>query len=190
MITFEDIQKANEGLQTMNIKGKDYVQVNQRIKAFKRLYPEGFIITDIINLDGGICTMTARCGYYTEDGKQITLGTGTAQEKETSSYINKTSYIENCETSAVGRALGNAGLGIDVSIASAEEMNNACRQQMVEQEECVICECCHKPITSVIKRDGSPWKVTDMAEYSSQKYGKKLCGECMKAEDKARKGKE
>ena len=62
-----------------------------------------------------------------EDG--TILATGTAYEKENSSFINKTSYIENCETSAVGRALGFAGFGIDVAIRSAEEAANAEMQQ-------------------------------------------------------------
>ena len=68
--------------------------------------------------------MRASCGYY-ENGQAITLGTGMAFEKESSSSINQTSYIENCETSAVGRALGMAGFGIETSMASAEEMDSA-----------------------------------------------------------------
>ena len=54
---------------------------------------------------------------------------GYAQEKESSSFINKTSFIENCETSAVGRALGMCGFGIDTSIASYEEVQNAINNQ-------------------------------------------------------------
>jgi hypothetical protein len=57
------------------------------------------------------------------------LSTGFAQEKESGSYINKTSYIENCETSAVGRALGFCGYGIDDSLGSANEVANAMLQQ-------------------------------------------------------------
>ena len=57
------------------------------------------------------------------------LGSGHAYEKESSSFINKTSYIENCETSAVGRALGMAGFGIDTSVCSAEELTNAINNQ-------------------------------------------------------------
>jgi len=53
------------------------------------------------------------------------LAVGHAYEKEGSTFINKTSYIENCETSAVGRALGMLGIGIDTSIATAEEVNIA-----------------------------------------------------------------
>ena len=55
-----------------------------------------------------------------------------AEEKETSSYINKTSYIENCETSAVGRALGFIGLGSENSIASLEEVANAINNQQAK----------------------------------------------------------
>ena len=62
------------------------------------------------------------------------LGTGTAYEKESSTFINKTSYIENCETSAVGRALGMAGFGIDTSVASAEEVKNAINNQTKADE--------------------------------------------------------
>ncbi len=140
---FKDIQKVNEGLSTTDIKGKSYIEVNQRIKGFRQLYPEGFIHTEMVSNENGICVFKAEVGYtlsntaesgipYTED---IVLATGTAYEKEQSSYINKTSYIENCETSAVGRALGMLGIGIDTSIASAEEVANAIAQQEAKADE-------------------------------------------------------
>jgi hypothetical protein len=123
-IKFEDIQKANETLKATNIKGKDYIEVNQRIKAFRMLYPMGTIQTELISNENGVCIFKA-----TVSNENIILGTGTAYEKESSSFINKTSYIENCETSAVGRALGMSGFGIDTSIASFEEVANAITQQ-------------------------------------------------------------
>lgn len=130
MITYEQIAKANEGLTTVDIKGKDYVQVAQRIKAFRILYPEGFIKTDIVSLADGVCVMRARAGYYTDDGKEVVLGTGTALEREESSFINKTSFVENTETSCIGRCLGFLGLGIDAdAICSAEELANALKNQ-------------------------------------------------------------
>lgn len=128
-ITFEDIRKANEGLGTVDVKGKDYVVVPQRVKAFRMLYPEGFIVTDILSNEGGVVIMQAKAGYYDQAGNPITLGTGLAFEKQDSSYINKTSFIENCETSAIGRALGFLGLGIDAAICSAEELINAMNNQ-------------------------------------------------------------
>ena len=62
-----------------------------------------------------------------EDGRVI--ADGIAEETKGSTFINKTSYIENCQTSAWGRALGNLGIGIDTSIASAEEVKTAIKQQ-------------------------------------------------------------
>ena len=131
-IKFEDIKKANETINTTNIKGKEYAEVNQRIKAFRMVYPHGTIGTELISNENGICIFKATVGY-SENGVFFVLGTGTAYEKENSSFINKTSYIENCETSAVGRALGMAGFGIDTSVASAEEVANAMTQQDSEK---------------------------------------------------------
>ena len=124
-ITFDDIQKANETIITTDIKGKDYAEVNQRIKAFRMVYPTGTILTKIKSNENGVCVIKAY--IYAEDDRL--LATGTAYEKENSTFINKTSYIENCETSAIGRALGIAGFGIDTSVASAEEVQNAIENQ-------------------------------------------------------------
>lgn len=135
MITYQDICNANETLKFSDIKGKNYAEVPQRVKAFRMLYPQGFIITDMVSNDGGVCVFKATAGYYGENGEAYTLGTGTAYEKENSSFINKTSYIENCETSAVGRALGFLNIGSDTSIASYEEVQNAINNQDQEKKE-------------------------------------------------------
>lgn len=129
MITYADIQKANGTLVFSPIHGKNYAEVPQRVKAFRILYPQGFIITEMLSNENGVCVIKATAGYYAEDGSPLTLGTGMAYEKEGSSNINRTSYIENCETSAVGRALGFLGLGSETSIASYEEVQNAIKQQ-------------------------------------------------------------
>lgn len=124
MATWEEIKKANEGLKTTDIKGKKYVEVNQRIKAFRMVYPNGSISTDIERLEGGYVLMKATAS----DGDRV-LGTGYAYENQKASKINSTSFIENCETSAIGRALGMCGFGIDSSLASYEEVSNAIQQQ-------------------------------------------------------------
>lgn len=145
-MTFEDLQKANETIKTLDVKGKEYAEVNQRIKAFRMLYPTGTIETEMLSNENGVCVFKASVyipdrvrDYHSNslasiDYKRL-LGTGTAYEKENSTFINKTSYIENCETSAVGRALAMCGIGIDTSIASAEEVENAINNQEITVDE-------------------------------------------------------
>ena len=128
-MNFKDIEKVNSEILLIDIKGTAYADVSQRVQAFRKLYPEGFITTEIVTLSEGICVIKAEAGYYGPNNVKVTLGTGTAYEKEGSGFINKTSYIENCETSAVGRALGMLGIGIDGAIASANETLNATIQQ-------------------------------------------------------------
>ena len=130
-MSYLDIAIANEQIRTIDIKGKEYSEVNQRIKAFRMVYPRGTIKTDMLSNENGVCVFRAE--VYDEIGELI--ATGTAYEKEDSTFINKTSYIENCETSAIGRALGMAGFGIDVSVASAEEVGNAIQNQNITQQD-------------------------------------------------------
>lgn len=135
-MTFEDLQKANETIKTLDVKGKEYAEVNQRIKVFRMLYPEGTIETEMLSNENGVCVFKASVYAYKQDiptQRQLLLGTGHAYEKENSTFINKTSYIENCETSAVGRALAMCGIGIDTSIASAEEVQNAINNQITKE---------------------------------------------------------
>lgn len=140
-ITFDQIVEANKTIQTMPIERKDkktgkvsskeYAVVNERIKAFRMLYPCGCITTELLSDDGERCMFRA----VISDENCRVLGTGTAFELKSSSFINASSYIENCETSAVGRALAMCGIGIDVSIASYEEVANAIQNQPKEEEK-------------------------------------------------------
>lgn len=139
MITYDVIAKANETINKTEIKGKPYAEVFQRVNAFRMVYPEGTIQTDMMDYGNGVCVIQATI----KDGDKV-LATGTAYEKEGSTYINKTSYIENCETSAVGRALGMAGFGIDTSVSSFEEVANAIVQQEVHQKIDKISKSCYK----------------------------------------------
>ena len=112
-------------LKTINIHGKDYVEVNERIKYFRENYKGWSLASELIDLTENRCVIKASI----TNEKDKVIATGIAYEVMGSSYINKTSFIENCETSAWGRALGNLGIGIDTSIASAFEVNNAIIQQ-------------------------------------------------------------
>lgn len=121
-VSYEQIQKANEEITMTDIKGKDYAGVNERIKAFRKVYPSGIIITEIEEIKEDY----VRARAYVKDETGRIIATGTASEALTGDdkkdYINKTSMVENCETSSVGRALGFAGFGVDKAIASAEDI--------------------------------------------------------------------
>lgn len=112
-------------MKTTDIKGKPYVEVNERIKYFRANFKDWALTSEIVSLENGVCVIKAT--VLNPEG--VVKATGYAYEKEGSTFINKTSYIENCETSAWGRALGNLGIGIDTSIASAEEVLNASLNQ-------------------------------------------------------------
>lgn len=128
MYKYTDLAKVNSELKTTDIKGKEYAAVAERIRAFRKLCPDGQIVTEFIRLDDGLAVCRAAVSIYDEEGRQKVIGTGTAYEKEGSSNINRTSYIENCETSAVGRALGMAGFGLLGDVATADEVNRAQEQ--------------------------------------------------------------
>ena len=141
MSEWEDIEKANSEMVLFPIERKNketgktetkmYAPVNERIKAFRKVYPTGSITTEIVSEDDKVIEVKA---YVYVDGD--ILSTGHAFEIKNGSYINRTSYLENCETSAVGRALGFAGFGIDVAIASAEELSGAqAEQERIRIEE-------------------------------------------------------
>lgn len=124
MIDGVKLQTVSNDLPTIDLKGKKYVEVKERVRGFRALCPNGQIITEVMNMTDDAVTFRAS---VIVDG--VVLATGTASEEKGTSYINKTSYIENCETSAVGRALGFLGIGIPDSIGSADEVRNAQEQQ-------------------------------------------------------------
>lgn len=127
---YKDLERVNSEISFIDVKGKNYADVANRVKAFRKLFPNGGIKTELVSLDNGVCVIKAEC--FDEEGKL--LASGTAYEKEGSSFINKTSYIENCETSAVGRALGFIGIGVENDIASVQEVLNAEQQQNDEKQ--------------------------------------------------------
>jgi len=118
---------SNYKFKTTNIRGKQYVEVNERIKFFRQedQYKNWTIATDFPLLDAENCV--CKCTIANEQGRVVAVGH--AHEEKGSSNINKTSYVENCETSAVGRALAMLGIGIDTSIASANEVEDAIAKQ-------------------------------------------------------------
>ena len=114
---------------SIDIHGREYVMVNERIKIFRDQFEGWSLTSDLVKLTDDCCVVKATV----TDKEGNVMATGYAQEDRSSSNINKTSYLENCETSAWGRALACLGIGIDGAIASTEEVVNAVINQNPEQ---------------------------------------------------------
>lgn len=118
-------------MRKISIQGKDYVPVHERLTEFWKNNPSWSIRTEIIDSPQG--KVRFRACVFDENG--LLRATGHGEEKENSTFINKSSYVENCETSAIGRALGLMGIGIDTSLASYEEVANAMAQHEEPPEQ-------------------------------------------------------
>ena len=114
---------------TVKVKGKDYKLVAKRVDEFRLKFKGYGIDTKIIDLglESGVVVIEAKI----KNPENQVVGSGHAEEKRNSSQINKTSALENCETSAIGRALASMGLGGGV-YASADELANALTQQNIQ----------------------------------------------------------
>ena len=116
-------------METIKIHGRDYVTVSERVKFFRSRdeYRGWSIITECIRgtMEDAlfICRVT--------DQENEVMSTGHAYEVAGTSNINKTSHVENCETSAVGRALAFLGIGIDGGIASLDEILSARQMEYI-----------------------------------------------------------
>lgn len=100
-----------------------YETVAQRLERFWTAFPHGQIVTNMMHYDAS--TVIFRCEAFDNDGRLIS--TGWAEEVLGSSPVNKTSFLENCETSSVGRCISNSGLGHTGERASMEEMSKVNR---------------------------------------------------------------
>jgi len=114
-------------MKSVNIKGKQYITVNERLIYFRKqaIFKGWRIVEELVDLNDkeGVFKVSIL------DAENNIISSAHAQEYRDTSYINKTSFLENGYTSALGRALGYLGIGIDTSIATAEEMVNALNGQ-------------------------------------------------------------
>ena len=119
-------QRTTAKLKTVNIKGKPYITVDERLIYFRQNYPNYCLVSEVIEKTENSILIKANL----RDKYGCIIATGLAYEEKDSNHINKYSYVENCETSAWGRALANFGIGINAgSVASADEVNNAIAKQ-------------------------------------------------------------
>jgi len=113
--------------QPNNDRFADYVSVAERLSKFYERCPEGRIVTSIVqhDIETGFVLMRAEVFRKSDDASPS--ATGHAFEVRGESYVNKTSYVENAETSSVGRALAMLGFEVKRGIASREEMQKTVR---------------------------------------------------------------
>jgi len=113
-------------MKSINIQGKEYIMVHERILEFHKRYPKGYIVTEILSpLDSDMVVMRATVEPNDTENDRPFIAHSQASWNDTKSKVNSTSALENCETSAVGRALGFLGVGIVEGFASADEVVKA-----------------------------------------------------------------
>ena len=128
----EKIQSAIQSMHSLNLRGNEYTQVQQRVEAFRKHVGTAYSIHSEILVNDGK-TVLIQANIQDKDGRVI--ATGLAEELRGSSNVNKTSPIENCETSAWGRALANLGLH-GGKMASVEEIQIAKnKEKIIDQEK-------------------------------------------------------
>lgn len=100
----------------------DYIPVNERLEKFYSDHPSGRVLTSVLEHSAEQGFILMRAEIYRSQEDALPAATGHAFEERSQGYVNPTSYIENCETSAVGRGLALLGYEIKRGIASLEEM--------------------------------------------------------------------
>jgi len=113
----------------VNIHGKQYHTVAKRVGDFRHDYADYSLTTEIIQAGDPVIM---KATISNKDGRII--ATGHAEELRGASQINRTSALENCETSAIGRALAAFGIA-GTEFASADEVANAIHQQSNSKPE-------------------------------------------------------
>lgn len=121
-------------LKTVSIQGKPYVEVSERLRYF-RASPEFYgwaIVTEVLKDSDELVRMRA----IIKNQYGVVVGDGIAEEmKDEKNFVNKSSHVENCQTSAWGRALASVGIGISSQVRSYDEMINALESQESASEE-------------------------------------------------------
>ena len=110
-------------IKTITIQRNEYVMVNEKVKFFRSepQYKDWSIESDIIKHENNDVIVKT----VIRDTKGVIRSTGLAHEVAGSTRINSTSHVENCETSAIGRAMSGLGIGVDSSYSSGNEVEMA-----------------------------------------------------------------
>tara|TARA_B110000967_G_C18783218_1_gene509405 strand:- start:141 stop:947 length:807 start_codon:yes stop_codon:yes gene_type:complete len=117
---------------TINIKGKEYATVVSRVNHFRQesIYKNYSINTEVLFWDKDKDQIIIRATIFDNaSDNHLIIASGIAHEEKADRGVNATSYVENCETSAIGRALACLGIGVEDAYASAFEVEYAIDKQ-------------------------------------------------------------
>ena len=153
-------------MKKIQIKGKDYVPVNERVIHFRQNFgdkktPFG-LNTHVVQWDVDNKQIIIQA-VITDQADRV-VGSGIAHEwqDDPNSFVNSTSYVENCETSAIGRALASIGIGVEDAYASANEVEGAVSRQRQQKHP--------KPKVKAEKPNVADEMVTESTQFDSSAY--------------------
>lgn len=125
-------------MKTIKIKGKSYTPVNERLKSFRASKKMNEKTDQMISIEDRVVHCNDKeviMEVTIKDHNNRVISRAHAHEYRDNSNINKTSFLENCSTSALGRALGYLGIGIDTEFASVDEMLGAVGSKKIDQNQ-------------------------------------------------------
>jgi len=113
----------------MRFNPDEYITVSERIEKFYAKFPQGRIITTIIEHSAETGFILIRAEVYREPDDALPAATGHAYELRSAGHVQAGSYVEVCETSSVGRALALLGFEVRRGVASREEVIRGAKKQ-------------------------------------------------------------
>jgi hypothetical protein len=128
----------------------DYETCEVRLDKWWKENPDGRVATELISFQNGQYIVQAY--LYRTFADSVAYSTGLAEEKISDRGVNSTSALENCETSAIARALANANYAAKGKRASRSEMTKVARQQMSEPKQYVP-----------VPKEDDPWTIKTVA---------------------------
>ena len=113
----------------MRFNPDEYITVHERIEKFYAKFPQGRILTSIVEHNEETGFILMRAEVFREPDDALPAATGHAYELRSAGHVQAGSYVEVCETSSVGRALALLGFEVRRGVASREEVIRGARKQ-------------------------------------------------------------
>lgn len=160
---------------------ENYVDVKERISDFWKAYPNGRIKTRVVDLDEPNATqrmVVVLAEIYKNLEDAVPTATGLAKEREGSGGANRTAFLENAETSAIGRAIANMGVATERERPSRQEMESV--ERNIEEHEAslhTIKELALHGSADLKKRVKERWPLLKESKVEAAKFLEEMQGE-------------